>query len=76
MSPTGEVTGVLDIAKCLYDAVSRLERASEKGDGGGPDGASSSLQKSVLAQISQAKGNRGQAAMAVSSIGSSDCLCW
>lgn len=27
----GEVIALLDIAKCLYDAISRLERASEKG---------------------------------------------
>lgn len=27
----GEVVAMLDIAKCLYDAISRMERASEKG---------------------------------------------
>uniref|UniRef100_A0A7N0RIV4 Uncharacterized protein n=1 Tax=Kalanchoe fedtschenkoi TaxID=63787 RepID=A0A7N0RIV4_KALFE len=27
----GEVIGLLDIAKCLYDAIARMERASEKG---------------------------------------------
>uniref|UniRef100_J3N8I5 CBS domain-containing protein n=2 Tax=Oryza brachyantha TaxID=4533 RepID=J3N8I5_ORYBR len=27
----GEVIAMLDIAKCLYDAISRMERASEKG---------------------------------------------
>jgi hypothetical protein len=27
----GEVIALLDIAKCLYDAIARMERASEKG---------------------------------------------
>lgn len=27
----GEVIALLDIAKCLYDAIARLERAAEKG---------------------------------------------
>ena len=27
----GEVVALLDIAKCLYDAIARLERAAEKG---------------------------------------------
>lgn len=27
----GEVIAMLDIAKCLYDAIARMERASEKG---------------------------------------------
>ena len=27
----GEVVAMLDIAKCLYDAIARMERASEKG---------------------------------------------
>ncbi|KAE9608584.1 hypothetical protein Lal_00020764 [Lupinus albus] len=27
----GEVVGLLDIAKCLYDAIARMERAAEKG---------------------------------------------
>lgn len=27
----GEVIAMLDIAKCLYDAISRLEKAAEKG---------------------------------------------
>ncbi|CAM9486599.1 unnamed protein product, partial [Hapterophycus canaliculatus] len=29
-SSRGEVTGVLDIAKCLYDAVSRLQRTAKR----------------------------------------------
>lgn len=28
---SGEVVALLDIAKCLYDAIARLERAAEKG---------------------------------------------
>lgn len=27
----GEVIAILDIAKCLYDAITRMERAAEKG---------------------------------------------
>lgn len=27
----GEVVALLDIAKCLYDAIARMERAAEKG---------------------------------------------
>ena len=27
----GEVIAMLDIAKCLYDAIARMERAAEKG---------------------------------------------
>ncbi|KAL3679026.1 hypothetical protein R1sor_021982 [Riccia sorocarpa] len=28
----GEVLALLDITKCLYDAIARMERAAEKGD--------------------------------------------
>lgn len=28
----GEVIALLDITKCLYDAIARLEKAAEKGD--------------------------------------------
>ena len=28
----GEVTALLDITKCLYDAIARMERAAEKGN--------------------------------------------
>lgn len=31
MVENGEVIALLDIAKCLYDAIARMERASEKG---------------------------------------------
>ncbi|CAN0556493.1 unnamed protein product, partial [Laminaria digitata] len=37
----GDVTGVLDIAKCLYDAVTRLQRvAGRKSMGGSSDDGS------------------------------------
>ena len=32
MVENGEVTALLDITKCLYDAIVRLEKVSEKGD--------------------------------------------
>jgi hypothetical protein len=28
----GEVIALLDITKCLYDAIARMEKAAEKGD--------------------------------------------
>jgi hypothetical protein len=28
----GEVVALLDITKCLYDAIARMERAAEKGN--------------------------------------------
>lgn len=31
MVENGEVIALLDIAKCLYDAIARMERAAEKG---------------------------------------------
>lgn len=31
MVNNGEVIALLDIAKCLYDAIARVERATEKG---------------------------------------------
>lgn len=31
MVDNGEVVAMLDIAKCLYDAIARMERVSEKG---------------------------------------------
>lgn len=31
MVENGEVVALLDIAKCLYDAIARMERAAEKG---------------------------------------------
>lgn len=65
-SPRGDVTGVLDIAKCLYDAVSRLERAAERGASVGKNDPGALLQQSVLAELGKAKGKTGKAAMAVS----------
>ena len=32
MVQDGEVTALLDITKCLYDAIARMERAAEKGN--------------------------------------------
>lgn len=32
MVDCGEVVALLDIAKCLYDAIARMERAAEKGN--------------------------------------------
>ena len=32
MVENGEVIALLDITKCLYDAIARMEKAAEKGD--------------------------------------------
>lgn len=63
--PKGDVTGVLDIAKCLYDAVSRLQRVAERGGGGDGGGGSKgdALKMSVLAELGKGKGRKGKAAM-------------
>ena len=64
--PRGDVTAVLDIAKCLYDAVSRLQRAAEKEEkeasaGGGAD----DVNLSMLAELGKGKGKKSKAAMQV-----------
>lgn len=57
----GKVTGLLDIAKCLYDAVNRLEKAAKKkeaeeGDAG--RGEDSSAMLGVMLEAAKAmKGN-------------------
>lgn len=67
-SRKGDVTGVLDIAKCLYDAVSRLQRAAERdgGDNGGGRSKGDALKMSVLAELGKGKGRKGKAAMQAS----------
>ncbi|GAU19504.1 hypothetical protein TSUD_77480 [Trifolium subterraneum] len=60
----GEVVAILDIAKCLYDAIARMERAAEKGKaiaaavegiekhcGASPSGSNSSFIDTVREQI-------------------------
>lgn len=65
-NPSGDVVGVLDIAKCLYDAVSRLEKASNVDKSSEVAGSSEGgLQQSVLAELGKSKGKKGKAAMAV-----------
>lgn len=54
-SPKGNVVGVLDIAKCLYDAVTRLQRAAEKKTSGGEKPA----------HFGKGKGKQSKAAMQV-----------
>lgn len=67
-SRKGDVTGVLDIAKCLYDAVSRLQRAAERdgGENSGGRGKGDVLKMSVLAELGKGKGRKGKAAMQAS----------
>lgn len=57
------MTGVLDIAKCLYDAVSRLQRTAKRKsvDGGNANEA----ELSMLAELGKGKGKKSKAAMQV-----------
>lgn len=61
-SARGEVTGVLDIAKCLYDAVTRLQRVAERKSVGGDDG-DDDLKMSMLKELGKGKGKKSKAAM-------------
>lgn len=60
----GKVTGLLDIAKCLYDAMTRLRKAAAKKEaeegGGGGDGEDGST-AAVLAVMEAAKATKGKA---------------
>lgn len=59
----GEVTGVLDIAKCLYDAVTRLQRVAERKSIGGDDDGGDELKMSMLKELGKGKGKKSKAAM-------------
>lgn len=61
----GEVTGVLDIAKCLYDAVTRLQRVAERKSIGGDDERGDDLKMSMLKELGKGKGEKSKAAMQV-----------
>lgn len=61
-SPRGDVTGVLDIAKCLYDAVSRLQRVAERRYSGG---GGEELKISMMAELGKRKGRMSKSAMQV-----------
>lgn len=60
-SAVGEVTGVLDIAKCLYDAVSRLQRTARKKSI--DSGNANEAEMSMLAELGKGKGKKSKAAM-------------
>ncbi|KAL5053098.1 hypothetical protein RYX36_033780 [Vicia faba] len=49
----GEVVAILDIAKCLYDAIARMERAAEKGKAiaAAVEGSNSSFYETLREQI-------------------------
>lgn len=55
MSPEGAVSGMLNIAKCLYDAIRRLEKkaakAEDQGGAGGGGGMSSEKQELAASLI-------------------------
>ena len=80
MDPQGKVSGLLDIAKCLYDAVHRLEKAAKKkaeeeeeeggGDSGG--GGNVAMLGAVMEAAKAIKGKsnaRNQKALQVSCAG-------
>lgn len=62
-NPRGDVTGVLDIAKCLYDAVSRLQRTAKRKSFDGGHGNDAEM--SMLAELGKGKGKMSKAAMQV-----------
>lgn len=65
-SSRGEITGVLDIAKCLYDAVSRLQKAAEKKASSTDDGDNGSgVNISMLKEMGKGKGKKSKAFMQV-----------
>lgn len=65
MDSTGKCVGLLDIAKCLYDAVTRLGKAAKKkaadqsGEAGGDDGSGSTVM--IGAVMEAAKALKGKA---------------
>lgn len=63
-SSRGDVTGVLDIAKCLYDAVSRLQRTAKRRSV--DSGDANEAEMSMLAELGKGKGKKSKAAMQVS----------
>lgn len=74
MDPQGKVTGLLDIAKCLYDAVHRLEKAAKKKaeeeeeGGGGGGGGNVAMLGAVMEAAKSIKGKataRNQQALQV-----------
>jgi predicted transcriptional regulator len=54
----GAIAGVLDIAKCMYDAISRLERAQEKKKAQGGS-AQPDVAAAVTAQLVASAGTSG-----------------
>lgn len=61
--PHGGVTAVLDIAKCLYDAVSRLQRAAAKESVDEED--ADGLRMSMMMELKKGRGKPSKAAIQV-----------
>lgn len=62
MDASGKVGGILDIAKCIYDAVSRLEKAAKKKtEEGGEEEAGSGSTVMMGAVMEAAKAMKGKA---------------
>lgn len=60
-TPRGDVSGILDIAKCLYDAVSRLQRTAKRKSF--DSGDANEAEMSMLAELGKGKGKKSKAAM-------------
>lgn len=63
--PHGDVTAVLDIAKCLYDAVSRLQRAAAKESVDEEDAHADGLRISMMMELKKGRGKPSKAAIQV-----------
>ena len=60
----GCVVGVLDIAKCLYEAISALEHVQESEESKGPDADSVALVGAMATAMQKAGGGKNKAQMA------------
>ena len=60
----GSVVGLLDIAKCLYEAISALEHIQENEESRGPDADSMALVGAMASAMQKAGGARNKAQMA------------
>ena len=64
LDESGCVVGVLDIAKCLYEAISALEHVQESEESKGPDADSVALVGAMATAMQKAGGAKNKAQMA------------
>jgi signal-transduction protein with cAMP-binding, CBS, and nucleotidyltransferase domain len=65
LDAVGSVAGLLDIARCLHDAIAALERLQERDEtrGGDRAAAAAAVAESVASAVKQAAGGRGGMAL-------------